>query len=694
MAWKQLGVAIVSLAVLAAPTSARPSGKLETYAIWLKDQPGYRVSNLIRAKFDPQFDQLQQQLLVMHRLRFPSAPMRPEDEQRITARGTDWIRDLQRPILAEVDQLRTAMISEIAAAADCLAKPSQARVIAAIQKLGGTVTSTMPIPNIVIAELPPEKVEALKELEQVGRVQEDAEEHPELDLQQTSLGVNSGFWTAGVDGGVFDAGVCDTGVQQNHPNLIAHPFESNMGAADSNGHGTSVAGIMASDHPTIRGLAYGLHTIAVAQASPDTTTMTSFNYLMTGTVERPENVNFSFSAGTATTDYGPIDQFFDAVIDAYGIMVSKSTGNGGYSVNPTITRPAPAYNLLASANMDDLNTVGRADDVITSSSSRGPTTSGRKKPDITAPGTNTNTTTRTLGFTTTFGGTSSASPHTGAGILLLMDLGLTEPLACKAVLLNTADAWRDNNTQTTADDGPTTGTHWNRTFGWGYLDLGEAYTNGLDAFIRTLTAPGGGQSFRLFKGTMFTNEKATLCYNRHVTYIGAAYPTNIEGFSNLDLFAYRLGTGALLTSSTSAIDSVEQLAVASDGEVVLKVASLGSFDPQVTTERFALATEEGFSEAIGPKFDARRMINSPKNPLLVNVVVTQTGDLPNFGGTITLNGAAVVGNASQALPSLAPGQSATLTWTLANNRYEKGGLTASVSAPAYGETFSSVIPVR
>ena len=70
-------------------------------------------------------------------------------------------------------------------------------------------------------------------------------------------------------------------------------------------------------------------------------------------------------------------------------MVSKSCGNNGWhDTDPRITHPAPAYNILVVANMDDQDTTTRSDDVRSTSSSVGPTLNGRKKPDITAPGSN------------------------------------------------------------------------------------------------------------------------------------------------------------------------------------------------------------------------------------------------------------------------------------------------------------------
>ena len=81
---------------------------------------------------------------------------------------------------------------------------------------------------------------------------------------------------------------------------------------------------------------------------------------------------------------------------------------------PTITHPAPAFNLMACANQDDKNTPTRADDWISGSSSRGPTVGGRKKPDIGAPGTNILSCNKNWTPTSLWSGctgTSCAAPH-------------------------------------------------------------------------------------------------------------------------------------------------------------------------------------------------------------------------------------------------------------------------------------------
>jgi serine protease AprX len=498
-----------------------------------------------------------------------------------------------------------------------------------------------------------------------------------------------------VTGGPHDAGILDTGVQQNHSAFAGKRFESNAGTTDTGSHGTAVCGMTCSGNATYRGVAHGVDTISVALAGSDSTSMSGMNYLMTGVTERAENVNYSFGNGTANgTDYANIDRFFDGVADTFGVMVSKSTGNGGFSSgSPTITHPAPAYNILAVGALDDLNTTSRSDDRIASYSSTGPTLGGRKKPDVSAPGSNINSALPSGGFGATGSGTSYAAPHVGGSILLLAAAGNPSRLASKAVLINNAQAMDSRNTSSTGDDVQVNGSFWDRRYGWGYIDLGRAQLHAPDVFERTIPAPtSSSRVFRLFRGPSSPGDKATLVWNRHVAFNGASYPTVVRNLSNLDLVAYLAATGAQAVASASTIDNVEQVGLAG-GDHVLKVATTGLFDAAVTTERFALATEEGFSEAVGPAFTAVWLPLAgagSSREVQVRVRLTNAGDLPAFGATARLSGWRVVSGANPApLGTVQPGGSVDAVWTVKSpGGGVRGGTRVDVESTSFGEPWS------
>ena len=107
--------------------------------------------------------------------------------------------------------------------------------------------------------------------------------------------------------------------------------------------------------------------------------------------------------------------------------------------------PADAFNVLAVGNMEDRDTISRADDRITDSSRTGPATTSngeyRVKPDIAAPGTEIiscyfdweNNEDWAI-----MSGTSMAAPHGAGAAALIMDAGLTSSLEARILMMNTA----------------------------------------------------------------------------------------------------------------------------------------------------------------------------------------------------------------------------------------------------------------
>lgn len=663
--WIKDGVSLRLLQTL----RGRDASERMTVIFYLRSQPGAPVAREVFASYEPIIRNLQEEARWAWSLTRPSFSV-PDWAEPDFLMPNPLSEAQLRDVAFRLDAVRDAMRAEIAARASLLVQDDHKALSEAIQRAGGRVLGSTVVLNTVTAEVPAGKIRMLARHPLVAFAVEDNPGFPELDNQVFSLGVVNGFWAGNYTGGPHDVGVLDTGVQQDHPNLRNHRFESNRGTTDPDGHGTAIAGMYASDHETYRGLAFGLDTIAVATAGGDSTSMSGMHFLMTGTTERPENVNYSFGNGRANdVDYSAFDAFFDGVIDTFFVMVAKSTGNGGYGVT-TITHPAPAYNLIATANMNDRDTVTRTDDIIDSTSSRGPTLGGRKKPDVTAPGTNTMSTNNawaTGGLFRNLGGTSSAAPKAGSGAILLASLGLVHPFAIKAVLLNSAQAWTSNNTQTTSDDGPVPGSHWDVTFGWGYLDLYRAYFNGLDVFVDTVDSPSRpGTPFRFYVGPMFAYEKATLVWHRHVAYNGSAYPNRIEDLSNLDLFLYDQSTGNLLASSTSPRDNVEQVHTPINGVIVIKVKAAGPFDPDIPVQAFALATEENFARAEGPSLRVRVFVPGSvrRNEVFgIDVEVKNEGDLPAFGVLTSLQTTNLLLLSAGAMPvRLNPGESVVYSW--------------------------------
>jgi hypothetical protein len=457
-------------------------------SVLLRERPSYAISKEVWAKYQPVFDDIVRETAEIRRSILPRESM-DMDQERAFLQGDVAARPrltlAQQARVRELGMLHEQVSSQARAEIrDRLIKasePGQNHLAQRITALGGVVEAQILSANGVEAKLPGSAIVALAADPLVGRMYPKPIGEPELNLQKTSLGLTTGFWANGIDGGIWDAGLIDTGVQQDHPAFAGKTFQEapGVGTTDSDGHGTAVCGILVSADATNTGMAFGSTLINVGSFG-DVQADADWMVVSAPSDSDAEIINLSggFPTSPATdVDYNDMEKFFDGLTQDQFCLMSKSAGNQGNGTT-TITHPAGAYNCIAVANMNDQNTTTRTDDVITSSSSRGPTLSGRFKPDLSAPGHNTTTCSNVWNnpatnpdFTTTFGGTSSASPHAAGGALLLVDLRNSDnPYSNKAVLINTADTWTHGSDATsgdTSDDGAASGSQWNKVYGWG-----------------------------------------------------------------------------------------------------------------------------------------------------------------------------------------------------------------------------------
>jgi len=88
-----------------------------------------------------------------------------------------------------------------------------------------------------------------------------------------------------------------------------------------------------------------------------------------------------------------------------------------------------------------------------------------------------------------------AAPHIAGAAALLRQAGITDPLAIKALLLNTTDQL-----------------YWDEAKGWGYANLARAF----DQRRNVLSAEIAFNRVRFYKGTATGLFYATLTWNRYV----------------------------------------------------------------------------------------------------------------------------------------------------------------------------------
>lgn len=694
----------------------REGGDLELIVL-LRGGAGAGLAKEVFARHQDEIDRLSAEVQDMHRALRPNGDLTPEQERALRQRHggelpalTDGDREAVRQRAAAAEARLGEARREIRERAAVAVRPVQARFRKTVRELGGKVLAQMALPNAVGIRLPADQLVFLADNPDVLRVEDSYELTPALNNQGHTASLEpQGFWGAGIDGDIWDVGVIDTCVQQNHPSLDHLNYQTNTycSAVDYNGHGTAVAGVIASDHPTYRGAAYGLDKMLVGAADTNLLVRIAADWMVGGATDDAEAINLSYNFyNSYEVDYTGLEQYLDGLIDNYRVTVSTAAGNignGYYPANEYITHPGAAYNTITVSNMDDGNTADRSDDVIAWESSRGPTFSGRKKPDLAAPGENTYTTNNDWATAADFinaSGTSIAAGHVTAASVLLTDLrNNDDPLARKAVLINTADAWTDNGTTgTTADDGPVAGSEWNRTYGWGYLDLWEAWYNGTDVFVSTVDdgVSPSGPDYKLYKGYLYMNEKATLVWNRQGAYNGINPPTTMERLSDLDLHLHRASDGTTLASSMSRIDNVEQVATTENGSVILRVDVWGTLDSDISTEAFALATEENFVAVNPPDFavtSATSNVTRNVNPFNFSATFSNdSGSAKAFNVTVKIKSLPylmqLVGPDTQTLGDMEAGATASANW----QTYwpcltgQTGKVSYEVRTTSYGET--------
>ncbi|MEA2474312.1 MAG: hypothetical protein QOE06_2227, partial [Thermoleophilaceae bacterium] len=204
-------------------------------------------------------------------------------------------------------------------------------------------------------------------------------------------------------------------------------------------------------------------------------------------------------------------------------------------------------------------------------------------------------------------------------------------------------------------------------------------------FRATLQAPG---------------DRATLVWNRRA--LGCIAPgcnTTSLTLSNLDLEQLDPTTGAVESTSASAIDNVEQVRSPATGNVIYKVKAASTVDG-LPGEPYALAARRQLTPLGTPRPVTHVTLSAtavrPGEPVQVLADVrNSSADLSGESPSATLELPAGVelapgsNPATQNLGTLAPNASATVAWTVRAGGDALNRLTVNAQATRYGETFRS-----
>jgi serine protease AprX len=222
-------------------------------------------------------------------------------------------------------------------------------------------------------------------------------------------------WNAGYTGKGVGVAVIDTGIQGNLPDFrvsqtdatsrvvasaVTNPAATT--AADTFGHGTHVAGLIAGNGTNLpssdpnfgryAGVAPDANLISV-KASDDVGNASVLDVIdgLQFVIDKKADYNIrvvnlslkSTIAESYKTD--PLDAAVEAAWNS-GVVVVAAAGNGGNAADAVNYAPANDPFIITVGGVDDKGTDSISDDALATWSSRGTTQDGFSKPDVVAPG--------------------------------------------------------------------------------------------------------------------------------------------------------------------------------------------------------------------------------------------------------------------------------------------------------------------
>jgi serine protease AprX len=403
-----------------------------------------------------------------------------------------------------------------------------------VVKLGGAILGQLPIVNGLIASLDHNGIVALSNQSNVVYISKDRPLAPFFDNAAPAVNAQAA-WNSNLTGSGIGVALIDSGVNA-HPDLLTTGFlpfsrvvynqsfvAGDSSTADAYGHGTHIAGLIAGDglsstgfifSQTFKGIAPGanivnLRVLDANGSGTDSQVIAAIGQAIS--LKSKYNIKvINLSLGRGVFESYKLDPLCQAVERAWksGIVVVVAAGNNGRYLPTagyaTVTSPGNDPYALTVGAMKPMGTPERADDLIASYSSKGPTLIDHVvKPDLVAPGNllvSTETSNTTL-FNTEpanrvpynayiYGGPSSSSKFyfelsgtsmatgvvSGAVADLLQARPLMTPDQVKARLMKTASkTFPTTSSVFDAASGITYTSHYDIfTVGAGYADLAAA----------------------------------------------------------------------------------------------------------------------------------------------------------------------------------------------------------------------------
>jgi hypothetical protein len=427
------------------------------------------------------------------------------------------------------------------------------------------------------------------------------------DLSAALLGPGTGVIVGIVDSGVNSTHPLLAGTDSlGRPRLVAQanfvPTEPSNTGADVYGHGTAVAGLILGngnvDGQNYDGMAPDARYVN-ARVLDSSNGFNSTNQIINGLQFALSNgsnvINLSLATFSTESDgLSQLDLAVDYIADTRNVLVTVADGNNGTG--------QPAHSPGAAANALTMGALTSDYSQVAPFSDTGPTSDGRMKPNMVAPGTSivtANVNYQSGSLLSTWSGTSFAAPQAAGLAAQMIDYGQnhglsTDTRVLRAVMMNAADKSLGVN-----------GTPWSNSpqlpldlqQGTGRLDAVNAAHQYMAGDFNPGTVPDLGWSLHTIHGSstaatttesfslasvpaVGTYIDATLIWNQHVTIFNPGLPGVItpstffeaDPHDELDLYLYR--DGVQVASSISSVDTLQYIHffVSQAGDYQLRIA--------------------------------------------------------------------------------------------------------------------------
>jgi serine protease AprX len=284
----------------------------------------------------------------------------------------------------------------------------------AVVSSGGTVEQVLPIVDGVSAEIPTSVLDELRADPRVRGVTPNEpiafEGAPDSATSHRIQKIvrSDDLWAQGIDGSGTTVALLDTGVYAAHPDLagrvahcedLSHEAGTEAHCADTFGHGTFMAGLIAGDGSASNGKHTGAapraQIVSVKAAGFDgatdvSTVLAGIQWIVAHRDTYGIRV-MNLSLGTDSSQDYRLSPLNYAVERAWasGIVVVVSAGNSGPDA-ATVMKPGDDPYVITVGASNDEGSMSTSDDRVPVFSSRGPTrANGLAKPDLVSPGVHT-----------------------------------------------------------------------------------------------------------------------------------------------------------------------------------------------------------------------------------------------------------------------------------------------------------------